>query len=119
MHSDDLPEVIRNYQESQKAFLFGGTTNPPQMGGKWGTEVERWRSEVVIVPGGIFPFLAASHLYRNLILTMTSRKITNGKTGPKCQNVRTVVRREALEIPRVKGARHTRVGPGDEGDRER
>jgi hypothetical protein len=29
------------------------------------------------------------------------------------------VRREALEIPRAKGARRVRVGPDDEGDRER
>lgn len=33
--------------------------------------------------------------------------------------LRTVVRREAFEIPRVKRARHARVGPGNEGGRER
>jgi hypothetical protein len=42
----------------------------------------------------------------------------NGVTSRESQ-FRSVVRREALKIPRVKRARLSRVGPGAEGGRER
>ncbi len=42
-----------------------------------------------------------------------------GMSGELPWNVHHVVRHEALKIPRVKRARRTRVGLGDEGDRER